>query len=116
MDDAHEYPLHAAHASNPPPPYPSTSRDSTASSSIPTSQLESDDSDHSEADSEDSTDDLPSPGPRVMISSDIEEPEEERQEPHDMERCSPPGPRPGRLRGLPPRRHQHRTRRHPPFG
>ncbi|XP_076062416.1 uncharacterized protein LOC143037750 [Oratosquilla oratoria] len=84
-DDAHEYPRHAAHASNPPRPQLSTSRDSTASSSIPTFQLESDDSDHSEADSEDSIDDLPSPCPRVMISSDIEEPEEERQEPHDME-------------------------------
>ncbi|XP_076048233.1 uncharacterized protein LOC143029469 [Oratosquilla oratoria] len=63
MDDAHEYPPHAAHASNPPPPQPSTSRDSTASNSIPTFQLESDGLDHSEADSEDSIDDLSSPGP-----------------------------------------------------
>ncbi|XP_076065153.1 uncharacterized protein LOC143039180 [Oratosquilla oratoria] len=62
MDDAHEYPRHAAYDSNPPPPQPLTSRDSTASSSIPTFQLDLDDSDHSEADSKDSIDDLPSPG------------------------------------------------------
>lgn len=80
VDDAQEYPHHAAHATN--LPQPSTSRDSTASScsNIPTFQLESD---HSETeDSEGSIDCPPSPGPRVMniSSSDIEEPEEEPQD------------------------------------
>lgn len=88
VDDAHEYPHHAAHATNPPPPQPSTSRDSTASSNIPTFQLgdrleSSDDSDHSETeDSEGSIDD---PIIRLISSTDIEEPEEERQEPQDLE-------------------------------
>ncbi|KAG0712765.1 hypothetical protein GWK47_017731 [Chionoecetes opilio] len=88
VDDANEYPHHAAHATNPPPPQPSTSRDSTASSNIPTFQLgdrleSSDDSDHSETeDSEGSIDD---PIIRLISSSDIEEPEEERQEPQDLE-------------------------------
>lgn len=59
MDDAHEYPHHAAPATYPPlQPQPSTSRDSTASSNIPTFQLESDDSETE--DSEGSIDEPPS--------------------------------------------------------
>ena len=91
MDDArhdYEYPHHAVPATYPPlQPQPSTTTDSAASSNIPTFQLESNDSEYLETeDSEGSIDEPPSPGSRVMISpSDIEEPEEEQQEPQDLD-------------------------------